>query len=155
MNKLIYILLALFLTSCRYADELNSLTGLEVKKAKLTEIQNENLSYENQKILRDYFVTSTRLISGLENDSRFSNYFHKKFFSYYKSDYCEKTLISKELYSHLKEKCTVSGFYICPDEFKNFEKLLSGFYSKLTELEKKEFSREVSCQKLMSEWGLK
>lgn len=154
MKAIILILLSLFLSSCRYAQDLNNVKSLENAKSSLINIQNENLSFENQKILRDYFGKSSVLISNLSNDSRYLNYFHKKFFNYYEDNLCENVFISKELYGSFEKKCIVNGFYICPEVFRDFKEKLVGFYQVLTELEKKNLKKEEACLKLINEWGL-
>lgn len=154
MKLLLLISLGIFLSSCRYASDLSSFETLELKKEELVKLQEESLSYQNQQVLRDYFSVATRLMTLIKEDARYSNYFHRKFFAYFKDDYCEKALISKNLYDIYSQKCSINGFYICSESFRDFKFTLEEFYKNLTQEERSKLQSNKLCNDLAKDWEL-
>jgi len=147
MNKLIIMsLLMLSTVSCKYGITYGNLNELSNKKAEVVKISGEELTTENQKVITTYFASIKNLIYEFKNNSRMQSYTHKKFFSYYKNNFCENGVLGDDVYSDIMKKCTVSGFYICSDEVKYYKQMISEFKKQLTKIELTKIFENESCK---------
>ena len=154
MTKIIYAFcfIGLF-TSCRYSDDLGELKELQKVNSNILMDDQFELTQENQSRIESYFQFPKEVSYKFETNSSFQNYFHRKFFRYYSTDFCE-SLVSKFDYDLLLKKCTVNTFFICADDVVYFEQYLSHLYSVLSDQEKQKILEDKNCSDKLSEYGL-
>lgn len=147
MNKLIIMSLLLLSTvSCKYGVTYGNMKELGNKKTEVEKISGQDLTTENQKVIREYFSTIKNLVYEFKNSSRMQTYTHKKFFNYYKNEFCEDGILGVDIYNEIMKKCTVSGFYICSDEVKFYKQMLLEAKKLLTVREKEKILENESCK---------
>lgn len=152
MSKLlISLLLMLSVVSCKYGTTYESLKNISRLKVEVENVSGQDLTTENQKVIRTYFSNIKNLVYEFKNNSRMQSYTHKKFFNYYKNEFCDDGILGVDVYREIMKKCTVSGFYICSDEVKFLKEMLSEFKTFLTKSEISKILENESCkQKLLN-----
>ena len=134
------------LSSCRYGVTYNELK--ETKQLKLDVISSleQDLTTENQIILKKYFERIKNIVFELDNNSKMQNYLHKYFNSYYDEAFCEDFLLSNKNYMKTINKCTKNGFYICSEEVKYYKELLTAAKKLLLKSELDRLVLSHSCK---------
>jgi len=152
MNKLLVLSLLMFsVVSCKYGTTYGNLKGLSHLKSEVENVSNQDLTTENQKVIRTYFSNIKNLVYEFKNNSRMQSYTHKRFFKYFKGEFCDKGVLGIDAYNEIMNKCTVSGFYICSDEVKFYKEMLSEIKTLFTKLEISKIIESESCkQKLLN-----
>ena len=154
MNKIFLLIGLVLLSSCRYGISYSELTGLEEAKNQVVQIQSQNLSEEDHEALKTYFGSVKNLAFELKQDIGMRNYFHRKFFSYFRPDSCEKLLLSQETYQSIMSKCEVNDFFVCSEDVKYYQEILFEVKKYLTELEITNLKKDPECLGLMSKLGV-
>ncbi len=154
MKILIFFLVTLSLTSCRYEASFDALKSLESKKDKVEQIYTEELSEESQVVLRDYFRSIKNLTYRVNNNSKMKKYIHKKFSKFFSSDVCEKVILGESYYSSILKKCSVNGFFICSEEVRHYKKILEAGKSLFLSSELKQIKASKKCQQKLIKLGV-
>lgn len=152
--KYLLPLILIAISSCRYGVSYSELLDLEKKKEAVIEIAEKDLTLSNQRILKDYFNSIKELVYDLKNDTGMRNYFHRKYFRYFRPEMCEKLILPNSEYIEVLNKCNVSGFYICSEEVKYYKEMLLEVKKLYTDMEIQSLEREKKCWNLIKELGV-
>ena len=154
MKLLILSIMLISLTSCKYGRTFSDVKNLEGKKISVENIQFEELTVENQKVLRDYFSSLKEVAYEFKNNEYIQNYTHRKFFKYFDGSLCDKVLLSQATYQTIMNKCNVSGFYICSEEVKYYSQILIEVKNLLTQTEVSTIRKDQSCESKLINLGV-
>ena len=146
-------LLTLF-SGCRYQNELDTLFSLEQDKIYLEQRMGSELNQEKQEVINRYFSSVKELVHRFNNDSRFARNFHRRFFGHFSNDLCSRLVISKKEWKKILNSCEVSGFFICAEEARHYQKLLRLIGSSLTDLEREALVKEEKCGDKLRDLGV-
>jgi hypothetical protein len=154
MKFLVLILVLTLVSSCRYDEVFSNLHSLKELKLDVEKISSEELTTENQIIVKNYFSKINDIAYEVKNSSRIQKYIHSKFDRFFQSSFCTDYTLDQTHYSSLMSKCTVNGFYICAEEVRNYKNLLSISKSLFTDEEFNKISSDEKCNLTLKELGL-
>lgn len=154
MKQIILLIGILMLSSCRYNKTFSNLKDLKISKENVEKISTEELTVENQKILRTYFSNLKDIIYEFKNNSKMQKYTHRKFSKFYKDSFCDNFIVSEQAYFQILKRCNVSGFYICSEEVRTYKGLLLSAKALLTEKEQDRLNSNQKCEKKLQDLGV-
>ena len=154
MKILLSLLVLCFFTSCRYGTSYSEFLSLEDAKNNVELIRSKDLSQKDHEAIKEYFGKVKELAYDFKQDSYMRNYFHNKFFRYFKTDLCSKVLLSKRSHDILMNKCEVNGFFVCSEEVKYYRQILQSIKSDFTALELENFKKDRACSSTLSDLGV-
>jgi hypothetical protein len=144
----------LTITSCKYGVTFSKLKNISDNKSKVEAIYTEDLTSNNQEILRDYFVSIKDLVYEFKKNDSMQNYTNSKFSKFYRSSFCNDGLISSAIYIEIMSKCNVSGFYICSEEVKFYTEMINEASKLLRKSSLSEMFSDVSCKIKLTNLGV-
>ena len=147
-------IIMLSFVSCKYGVTYGNLKDLKNKQASVELVSSEDLTIENQKLLRIYFSSIKDLIYEYKNNQRMRSYTYKKFFKYFSDDFCEEGVAGEDLYRKIMSKCTVNGFYICSDEVRYYKEMLLEAKKLFTEVEFNKILKSDVCKQKLNKLGV-
>lgn len=142
------------MTGCKYQEQFDVLKSLSEDREYLENNSDKILTKEKQIVIERYFSNVKDLTHRLVSDSRFSRYFHKRFFRYFETQMCNDFVLDKESWTNVLKTCEVDSFYLCAEEVKHYQamgKLVSEY---LTKLEEKNFRAEEGCRTKLVDLGV-
>ena len=154
MKKILFIISFIILSSCRYDGTFSRVKNLKEGKEKVEAIVYDELTSENQALLRDYFGQIKNVIYEIKNNSKIPKYVHKKFNKYFNNTICNEILLDEVSYETIMEKCQVSGFYICSEEVREYKALLAVSKEILSESELSKVIEEEKCKEKLTNLGV-
>ena len=154
MNYIMILLSVLILSSCKYNVTFSKLNSLEDSKNRVEKVASENITAENQVILKKYFSTIKNITYEFLSNTKMQEYTHKKFSKYFNENKCNNILLSAKVYKDILNKCTVNGFYICSDEVRAYQKVLISAKGLLRKNELKNILDNQSCKEKLVNLGV-
>ena len=154
MRLILIMSLMLILSSCRYGVTFSNFKVIGEHKQNLELVYDQELTTENQKILKEYFKGIKDFLYEFKTNVNYQNYTHRKFFRYFNDSYCEDIVISKQMYETIMNKCNVRGFYICAEEVRYYTEMLKEAKKLLTELEITKINDNNNCQRKLRALGI-
>ena len=155
MKKLfLFLTFSIALTSCKYSDSFEQLSQLQSKKEVVEELYSEDLTEENQKLIKDYFSSIKVLVYEFKNNSKMKKYFHKKFDKFFNSQLCSSTVLDETIYESLMKKCSASGFFICAEEVRDYRDLLNSVKQLLSKKELESITSDEICKNKLVKLGV-
>ena len=85
MKNILLMVSFVILSSCKYDGTFSRVKNLKEGKEKIEAIVNDELTSENQALLRDYFGQIKNVIYEIRNNSKIQKYVHKKFNNFFQN----------------------------------------------------------------------
>lgn len=154
MKKILLIVSFVTLSSCKYDGTFSRVKNLKESKEKVEATVNDELTSENQALLRNYFGQIKNVIYEIKNSSKIQSYVHKKFSRFFQNSICDEILLDDDSYQKIMGKCQVSGFYICSEEVREYEALLTVSKEIFSESELSKIIEEKKCKEKLTNLGV-
>ena len=154
MNKILLMASFVILSSCKYDGTFSRVKNLKESKEKVEAIVYDELTSENQALLRDYFGQIKNVVYEIKNNSKIQKYVHKKFNNFFQNTICNEILLDEVSYQSIMEKCQVSGFYICSEEVREYKALLTVSKEILSDSEFNKIIEEEKCKEKLTNLGV-
>lgn len=154
MRLLTMILMITLVSSCRYDEVFSNFKSLKELKLNVEKISSEELTTENQLIIKNYFSKINDIIYEVKNSSRIQKYMHSKFDRFFENSFCKQYTLTQDIYSSLMSKCTVNGFYICAEEVRNYKNLLLISKTLFIDEEFRKITSDEVCKITLTELGV-
>ena len=154
MKNILLMVSFVILSSCKYDGTFSRVKNLKEGKEKIEAIVNDELTSENQALLRDYFGQIKNVIYEIRNNSKIQKYVHKKFNNFFQNSICNEIILDEDSYQTIMGKCQVSGFYICSEEVREYKALLAVSKEILSESELSKVIEEEKCKGKLTNLGV-